>query len=39
MSICKRGNVYWYKFMWNWEMIRESTRGESKYLPQYRVSP
>jgi integrase len=26
MSIFKRGNVYWYKFMWNGEMIRESTK-------------
>jgi integrase len=26
MSIFKRGNVYWYKFMWNGAMIRESTR-------------
>ena len=26
MSIFKRGNMYWYKFMWNGEMIRESTR-------------
>ena len=26
MSIFKRGNVYWYKFMWNGQMIRESTR-------------
>jgi integrase len=26
MSIFKRGNVYWYKFMWNGEVIRESTR-------------
>jgi integrase len=26
MSIFKRGNVYWYKFMWNGELIRESTR-------------
>jgi hypothetical protein len=26
MSIFKRGNVYWYKFMWNGEIIRESTR-------------
>ena len=26
MSIFKRGNVYWYKFMWNGEMIRQSTR-------------
>jgi hypothetical protein len=26
MSIFKRGNVYWYKFMWNGEMVRESTK-------------
>jgi hypothetical protein len=26
MSIFKRGNVYWYKFMWNGESIRESTK-------------
>ena len=26
MSIFKRGSVYWYKFMWNGEIIRESTR-------------
>ena len=26
MTIFKRGNVYWYKFMWNGEMIRESTK-------------
>lgn len=26
MSIYKRGRVYWYKFMWNGELIRESTK-------------
>jgi integrase len=26
MSIFKRGRIYWYKFMWNGETIRESTR-------------
>jgi hypothetical protein len=26
VSVFKRGNVYWYKFMWNGEMIRESTK-------------
>ena len=26
MSIFKRGKVYWYKFMWNGETIRESTK-------------
>jgi len=30
MSIFKRGRVYWYKFMWNGEMIRESTRQTSQ---------
>ena len=29
MSIYKRGNVYWYKFMWNGEVIRESTKQGS----------
>ena len=24
--IYKRGNIYWYKFMWNGEIIRESTK-------------
>jgi len=26
MSIYKRGKVYWYKFMWQGEVIRESTK-------------
>lgn len=26
MSIYKRGRIYWYKFMWNGELIRESTK-------------
>lgn len=26
MSVFKRGRIYWYKFMWNGEMVRESTR-------------
>src|SRR5271165_2176176 len=26
MSIFKRGQVYWYKFMWKGEVIRESTK-------------
>lgn len=29
MSIYKRGNVYWYKFMWQGEVIRESTKQSS----------
>jgi integrase len=26
MSVYKRGKVYWYKFMWQGELIRESTK-------------
>jgi hypothetical protein len=26
MSSYKRGDVYWYKFMWKGELIRESTK-------------
>jgi len=26
MSIYKRGDIYWYKFMWSGQMIRESTK-------------
>jgi hypothetical protein len=26
MSIYKRGGVYWFKFMWNGQLIRESTK-------------
>jgi integrase len=30
MSIFKRGRMYWYKFMWNGEMIRQSTRQSNQ---------
>jgi hypothetical protein len=26
MSIFKRGSIYWYKFLWRGELIRESTK-------------
>jgi hypothetical protein len=26
MAIYKRGSIYWYKFMWNGEHVRESTK-------------
>ena len=26
MSIYKRGEIYWYKFMWNGTVVRESTK-------------
>jgi len=29
MSIYKRGKVYWYKFTFNGEAIRESTRQKN----------
>ena len=29
MSIYKRGGVYWYKFMWNGQVVRESTKQGS----------
>jgi integrase len=30
MSIYKRGKLYWYKFMWNGDMVRESTRQSNQ---------
>jgi integrase len=32
MSIFKRGRIYWYKFMWNGEMFRESTRQTNQNI-------
>jgi integrase len=32
MSIFKRGDVYWYKFMWNGEVIRQSTRQKNQNI-------
>ena len=26
MSIYKRGGIYWYKFMWKGDLMRESTK-------------
>src|ERR1700740_2844631 len=35
MSIYKRGGVYWYKFMWQGKLIRESTKqGNDKVARQ-----
>lgn len=30
MSVYKRGKVWWYKFVWNGEPIRESSKGNNK---------
>ena len=32
MSIYKRGRIYWYKFMWDGEMVRESTRQTNQNI-------
>jgi len=32
MAIYKRGNIYWYKFRWNGELIRESTKQSNKQI-------
>src|SRR5215470_17394369 len=35
MAIYKRGKIYWYKFMWNGRLIRESTKqGNDKIARQ-----
>ena len=35
MSIYKRGEVYWYKFMWQGKLVRESTKqGNDKVARQ-----
>jgi integrase len=39
MSIYKRGDVYWYKFMWRGELIRESTKqGNDKVARQQEAA-
>jgi hypothetical protein len=32
MAIFKRGRIYWYKFMWNGEAIRKSTRQTNQVV-------
>jgi hypothetical protein len=39
MSIYKRGEVYWYKFMWKGKLIRESTKqGNDKIARQMEAA-
>ena len=39
MSIYKRGEVYWYKFMWNGKLVRESTKqGNDKVARQMEAA-
>ena len=39
MSIYKRGDVYWYKFMWKGQVIRESTKqGNDKVARQMEAA-
>jgi integrase len=39
MSIYKRGDVYWYKFMWKGDVVRESTKqGNDKVARQMEAA-
>jgi len=39
MSIYKRGEVYWYKFMWQGKVLRESTKqGNDKVARQMEAA-
>jgi integrase len=39
MSLYKRGEIYWYKFMWDGQLIRESTRqGSDKVARQMEAA-
>ena len=39
MSIYKRGEVYWYKFMWKGKLVRESTKqGNDKVARQMEAA-
>jgi integrase len=39
MAIYKRGKIYWYKFVWNGELIRESTKqGNDKVARQMEAA-
>jgi integrase len=39
VSIYKRGEVYWYKFMWNGKLVRESTKqGNDKVARQMEAA-
>src|SRR5215467_7838041 len=39
MAIYKRGRIYWYKFMWNGELVRESTKqGNDKVARQMEAA-
>src|ERR1700727_2213475 len=34
MAVYKRGNVWWYRFTWNGEAIRESTKHTNKRVAE-----
>ena len=34
MAVYKRGQVWWYKFTWNGEAIRESTKQSNKRIAE-----
>jgi hypothetical protein len=37
VAVYKRGNVWWYKFVWNGEPIRASTKQSNKRLAEQIV--
>jgi integrase len=39
MGLYKRGGIYWYRFVWNGELIRESTRQTNKRVAQQMEAP
>src|SRR6478735_4890660 len=39
MAIYKRGDIYWYKFMWNGQRVRQSTKqGNDKVARQMEAA-
>jgi integrase len=38
MGLYKRADIYWYRFVWNGELIRESTRQSNKRVAQQMES-
>jgi hypothetical protein len=34
MAVYQRGNVWWYKFVWNSQLIRASTKQSNKRVAE-----
>lgn len=35
MAVYKRGRICWYKFVWNGEQVRESTKQSNKRIAEH----